>query len=86
MNSGLPGGDNRTGISDKRQHPLPPDLIHDLRTPIGHVLGYAELLKEQVEEAGHSDLLPFINKIHTAAEQLLELINVNFQSSRETKP
>lgn len=69
-------------IEAKIRHALPPDLIHDLRTPLGHVLGYAELLREQVEDAGHKELLPYIAKIHSAGERLLAMINENFQSSR----
>ncbi len=63
------------------QHPLPAQLIHDLRTPLGHVKGYAELLREQAREAGDTEYLPFIEKIQTAAEQLLALINANFTAS-----
>ena len=67
-------------ILEKIQHSLPPALLHDLRTPLGHVLGYAELLQEQAEEAGHIDLRPYIQKIHLAAEQLLAMLNENFKS------
>jgi signal transduction histidine kinase len=70
-------------IAEKVQHALPPDLLHDLRTPLGHVLGYAELLQEQAQEAGCPDLLPYIQKINTAAHQLLKLMEDNFQSSRK---
>lgn len=68
-------------ILEKIRHALPPDLMHDLRTPLGHVMGYAELLKEQAEEAGDTQYLPFIAKIHLAADQLLALLNDNFKSS-----
>lgn len=67
-------------ILEKIQHALPPDLLHDLRTPLGHVLGYSELLEEQAEEAGYQELLPYIRKIHTAGEQLLVMLNENFKS------
>lgn len=67
-------------ILEKIQHSLPAGLLHDLRTPLGHVLGYAELLQEQAEEAGHTDLLPYIQKIHVAGEQLLAMLNENFKS------
>lgn len=73
-------------IVAKTQHALPPALLHDLRTPLGHILGYAELLKEQAEDAGHHDLIPYIDKIHMAGEQLLALFDQNFQSNREPRP
>ena len=72
-------------IAQKIQHALPPDLLHDLRTPLGHVLGYAELLREQASDAGHTELLPFIDKISTAGERLLAMITENFQSDKPTK-
>jgi signal transduction histidine kinase len=67
-------------ILEKIQHSLPPALLHDLRTPLGHVLGYAELLQEQAEESGYKELLPYIQKIHVAGEQLLAMLNENFKS------
>ena len=39
-------------IVERVQHMLPRDLLHDLRTPLGHILGYSELLIEQMKEAG----------------------------------
>ncbi len=71
-------------IQEKVQHALPSDLIHDLRTPLGHILGYAELLKEQAEEAGDSQYQPFIHKIQFAAEQLLGMLNENFRATKRT--
>jgi signal transduction histidine kinase len=71
-------------IAEKIQHALPSGLLHDLRTPLGHVLGYAELLQESAEEAGYKELLPYIQKIHTAGEQLLALMEQNFKSTPKT--
>ena len=70
-------------ILEKIQHALPPELLHDLRTPLGHVLGYSELLKEQAEDAGYTELLPYIRKIHVAGEQLLAMLNENFKSGAQ---
>lgn len=75
-------GDSVRSPTPTKHHLLPADLLHDLRTPLGHVLGYAELLEEQAEEAGHQELLPFIRKIHIAAMHLKTLFDQNFQSIR----
>jgi signal transduction histidine kinase len=71
--------------TEKTRQALPPDLLHELRTPLGHILGYAELLQEQAEDAGNVELLPYIEKIHRAGEQLLELMDKNFTASPKSK-
>jgi class 3 adenylate cyclase len=50
-------------------------LRHDLRGPINQILGYSELLEEEVEERGHGSLVPDLQKIRSAARRLLELID-----------
>lgn len=60
------------------QHVLPANLLHDLRTPLGHILGYSELLIEQMREAQHEEFIPFMEKIRSASNQMLGLINDNF--------
>lgn len=59
-------------------HALPSGLIHDLRTPINHIIGYSELLIEQAQEDGHVGLAPDLQIIRTAGLQLLTLISDNF--------
>lgn len=67
-------------IEEAVQHMLPRDLLHDLRTPLGHILGYSELLIEQMRAEGHEEFIPYLEKIRTAGHQLLELMKDNFQS------
>lgn len=67
-------------IEEKVQHMLPRDLVHDLRTPLGHILGYSELLIEQMQERGHEEFIPYVEKIRKAGRELLELMKDNFQS------
>ena len=69
-------------IEKKVQHLLPRDLVHDLRTPLGHILGYSELLIEQMQErgGGHEEFIPHVEKIRKASRELLELMKDNFQS------
>ena len=69
-------------IEDKVQHLLPPNLLHDLRTPLGHILGYSELLIEEMEASGNEEFIPQLEKIRKAGHQLLELLTDNFQATR----
>lgn len=49
-------------------------LRHDLRTPIGHIIGYAEMLIEENEDAG-AESSPDLSKIRAAGQRLLTLID-----------
>lgn len=62
------------------RHALPLSLLHDLRTPLNHILGYTQLLIDDSEQGGHAEFLPDLQKVHMAGEKLLALINDNFQS------
>lgn len=68
-------------IEEKVQHLLPSNLLHDLRTPLGHILGYSELLIEQMNDAGQAEQALYAEKIRTAGHQLLALMTENFQSN-----
>lgn len=50
-------------------------LRHDLRTPINHILGYSELLGEDLADKGVTEL-DDLQKIQGAARRLLELIAI----------
>jgi len=52
-------------------------LRHDLRTPINHILGYADLVFEELQDSGSKDQAEDLIKIRQAAESLLGLINTN---------
>ena len=51
------------------------NMSHELRTPLSAVIGYSEMLEEEVEELGHTDLLTDLGKIKSNARHLLSLIN-----------
>lgn len=71
-------------IEERVQHILPPNLLHDLRTPLSHILGYSELLIEQVKAAGNEEYVPYLEKIRKAGHELLALMTDNFQTSSST--
>lgn len=51
-------------------------MSHELRTPMNAIIGYSEMLMEEAEDLGVSDdFVPDLKRIHTAANQLLGLIN-----------
>ena len=50
-------------------------MSHELRTPLNAVIGYSEMLQEEAEELGVSNLTPDLQKIHRAGGYLLSLIN-----------
>ena len=59
-------------------HALPSGLIHDLHTPLNHIIGYTEILIEQAQEAGNKASLADLQIIRSAGLQLLTLIGDNF--------
>ena len=42
-------------------------LRHDLRTPLHQIIGYAELLEDEVRDAGHENYVADLAKIPEAA-------------------
>jgi signal transduction histidine kinase len=50
-------------------------LRHDLRTPIGHVLGYGEMVLEDLRSVGRPDIAADVEKIHAAGKRLLALVD-----------
>ena len=68
------------------RHPLPAELVHDLRTPLSHIIGYSEMLMEQALEAGHEEYLPDLQKVNAAGLRLLALMDEHFESVRPPGP
>ncbi len=51
-------------------------ISHDLRTPLGVVIGNAEILRDEAEIGGQlADLVPFIDDIRDSGRYLLDMIN-----------
>jgi sigma-B regulation protein RsbU (phosphoserine phosphatase) len=57
-------------------------LRHDLRTPINQIIGYTELVGEELEESGQPDLIEDLNKVTKAARHLLGLIQQELQPNK----
>lgn len=58
---------------EQKQHDLQ-RLCHELRTPVNHIVGYAELLEEQAAEQHLNQLLPDLRKIAEAGHTWLGLM------------
>lgn len=51
------------------------NMSHEIRTPLNAILGYSEMLTEDAEDLGFSELTPDLEKINKAGRHLLSLIN-----------
>ncbi len=51
------------------------NMSHELRTPLSAVIGYSEMMEEEVEDLGEQGLLTDLGKIKSNARHLLSLIN-----------
>lgn len=69
-------------IEERVHHLLPRNLLHDLRTPLGHILGYSELMIEEMRSRGDEEFIPYLEKIRKAGHKLLEMMTDNFEESR----
>ncbi len=67
--------DNHDDIVGKRLA----DLRHDLRNSVGQIIGYSEMIEEDIEgKQGVTELFADLENIRKAGEQLLEQINSTF--------
>ena len=50
-------------------------MSHELRTPLNAIIGYSELLGEEAEEQGNMSAVEDLNRIRTAGQHLLSLVD-----------
>ena len=51
------------------------NMSHELRTPLSAVIGYSEMMEEEIEDLGETGLLTDLAKVKSNARHLLNLIN-----------
>jgi PAS domain S-box-containing protein len=51
------------------------NMSHELRTPLNAVIGYSEMLQEDLESEGLTEFIPDLQKVQVAGKHLLGLIN-----------
>jgi len=71
-----------TGIpAEASAPPLSPRQLairHELRTPIGHVIGYSEMILEEVDGTRHAGITADLNSVRSGGLQLLALVDEFF--------
>jgi signal transduction histidine kinase len=50
-------------------------MSHELRTPLNAILGIGDMMREEAEDAGRTDLLDPLGRINRAGRHLLQLVN-----------
>lgn len=58
------------------------NMSHELRTPLNSIIGYSEILEEDVELIGENSLIPDLRKIQGSSKHLLNLINSVLELSK----
>jgi CheY-like chemotaxis protein len=66
---------NRPPADDRTHRAFLANLRHELRTPLNAVIGYSEMLLEDVADGGPEELSSDLEKINAASVQLLSLVN-----------
>jgi serine phosphatase RsbU (regulator of sigma subunit)/DNA-binding response OmpR family regulator len=56
----------------------PGALDHEVRTPLNHIIGYAEMLQEEADEHGQEPLAEDLQRIHVAARELSRRVFEHF--------
>lgn len=59
------------------------NLRHDFRTPINAIIGYSEMLLEEIEESYEEDVIGQFQKINGGGRELLSIINQNLSPALE---
>jgi signal transduction histidine kinase len=58
-------------------------VVHDIRGPLGGIIGLAELISEQGKENKIDEVLEFINLIHKSGKSILELADEILSADKE---
>ncbi len=70
---------------DPGQAPAVPrrkSLLHDLKTPLNQIIGYAEMLEEEAQDDGRTSDVETLLKISKAGRRLSEMLEVAFDPAR----
>ena len=76
------GRDSDAPATDHARGTLLATIRHDLRTPINAILGYSEMLLEDMEETGEDGIAPDLRKIRAAGTELLAIVNTILNPAR----
>ena len=65
---------------------MSPQLLHDLRSPLNHIIGYSEMLTEEADGQRREGFGIDLEKIRAAGHRMLALIEENFTLASEVLP
>lgn len=51
------------------------NMSHELRTPLNAIIGYSDLLQDEAQDMGYTDIVPDLARIQTSAKQLLSIVS-----------
>lgn len=60
--------------SSEKSHFLS-SMSHELRTPLNAVIGYVEMVREELREAGYPQVIADLRRVESSARHLLSLVN-----------
>ncbi len=83
MNSQTPLHSNEEGSDELALAAEVAHVRHDLMNPINQIIGYAEMLIEEAEDAGQDSFVPDLHRIRNATNTLVMLINEFFGSQSD---
>jgi signal transduction histidine kinase len=75
LNDELAAARDAAIAADRAKSAFLATMSHELRTPLNVILGYAELVREDIIDAGVAAIATDVDHIHHAASHLLSIIN-----------
>ena len=60
------------------------NVRHDLRTPVGHIIGYAEMIEEEAGPSLPADALRDLASIQAVGQKLIALIETHLGESKKS--
>ncbi len=79
------GTDDRSDVQRRAEETMR-RLQHEVRTPIGQIIGYSELVEEELSDRGDEELAPDLRRIREAAQRLLDLVDGRLQEDAGAPP
>lgn len=78
--------DQQLHLNGLTRRPLPPPLIHDLRSHLTRIIGYSEMLLEQSRDGVQANCGPDLQTVRDAGQDMLGIIEDNFIAETEPIP